>query len=113
MTCFYCDYEWCWLCSATYTDDHFEAMNPIGCGGMMFTERKHHWFLMFLWKIMWLIILIVIYPIVLVFAMPVLITAYFFDYFDIGMCNEPDLDFETAEEFCDCCCYIVDCYGCD
>lgn len=113
MTCFYCDYEWCWLCSAPYTEDHFEPMNPLGCGGMMFTDKKHHWFLMFLWKLLCLLLIIILYPFVLVFTMPVVCINFFFNCFEIGEINEPDLDAENLSECFDCCCNLVDCYGCD
>jgi E3 ubiquitin-protein ligase RNF19A len=36
MTCYYCEFQFCWICGATYTSDHFTALNPMGCGGMQF-----------------------------------------------------------------------------
>mmetsp|Transcript_16803 Transcript_16803/g.14708 ORF Transcript_16803/g.14708 Transcript_16803/m.14708 type:complete len:178 (+) Transcript_16803:1205-1738(+) len=35
MTCPICTYEWCWLCGGTYSPGHFEALNPLGCPGLM------------------------------------------------------------------------------
>ena len=34
MTCYYCGYQFCWICGSTYTPDHFQALNPLGCGGL-------------------------------------------------------------------------------
>jgi len=33
MTCYACNYEWCWMCGGKYTHDHFEPYNLFGCPG--------------------------------------------------------------------------------
>jgi hypothetical protein len=35
MTCSICRYEWCWLCGAMYTNNHFNEYNPEGCRGKL------------------------------------------------------------------------------
>lgn len=31
MTCAKCGYQWCWLCGATFKEDHFDKWNLFGC----------------------------------------------------------------------------------
>mmetsp|Transcript_29140 Transcript_29140/g.21678 ORF Transcript_29140/g.21678 Transcript_29140/m.21678 type:complete len:109 (-) Transcript_29140:373-699(-) len=33
MTCYFCGYQWCWLCGSTYTSGHFSKLNAFGCPG--------------------------------------------------------------------------------
>ncbi|MFN9907821.1 MAG: hypothetical protein ACK56F_17115, partial [bacterium] len=40
MTCYYCEFQFCWICGETYTSDHFTALNPFGCGGMQFGSNR-------------------------------------------------------------------------
>lgn len=35
MTCTYCKYDWCWVCNGEGTSDHWNPMNPFGCGATM------------------------------------------------------------------------------
>jgi E3 ubiquitin-protein ligase RNF19A len=32
MTCYFCSFQWCWICGGTYTPDHYVPFNPLGCG---------------------------------------------------------------------------------
>lgn len=111
MTCYFCDYEWCWLCGSTYTEDHFDGFNPMGCGGMMFTDKKHHWALMYLLKLGTFLLLLVLYPLILIFLLPCLITSFFFDkVFEVAVVNEPDCDCEDCDDMCNACC-CIECDG--
>ena len=36
MTCPKCQYQWCWLCGATFKEDHFDKWNLFGCRNLQF-----------------------------------------------------------------------------
>lgn len=36
MTCAKCGYQWCWLCGATFKEDHFDKWNLFGCRNLQF-----------------------------------------------------------------------------
>jgi E3 ubiquitin-protein ligase RNF19A len=44
MTCYFCQFQWCWICGGTYTDDHYVPINPFGCGNQQFA-KKHVWYI--------------------------------------------------------------------
>lgn len=33
MTCYYCNFQFCWICGGTYSSEHFKPYNPFGCSG--------------------------------------------------------------------------------
>lgn len=39
ITCSYCAYEFCWLCSQKYTENHFSVLNLQGCAGKMYCSN--------------------------------------------------------------------------
>lgn len=41
MTCFVCQYEFCWICGGVYTSYHFLPVNPLGCPGLQFARTKN------------------------------------------------------------------------
>lgn len=71
MSCVICHYQWCWICGATYTDNHFNPLNPLGCGGQHFTEKRV-WYIQIWINLGWLLFALIALPIILVFALPVL-----------------------------------------
>lgn len=36
MTCANCGYQWCWLCGAKFSEDHFDSWNLFGCRNLQF-----------------------------------------------------------------------------
>jgi hypothetical protein len=38
MTCPKCKYQWCWLCGATFKEDHFDKWNLFGCRDLQFNH---------------------------------------------------------------------------
>lgn len=65
--CDHCHFEWCWQCSQPYTRGHGSWLNPMGCGA----EFTHHnvavrWSL----RALWLLTLIVLFPVFLVLFIP-------------------------------------------
>jgi len=75
MTCYYCEFQFCWLCGGTYTSDHFVLLNPLGCGGLQFgnfigNSRTTHMILVQFKRLLSLILLILAAPFILVFGPP-------------------------------------------
>jgi len=75
MICIICNYEFCWICGGPYSDNHFVPFNPMGCGAGYYTPRRH-WALRILFKLLYIIAFLVLFPILLVFFIPV--------YFGVG-----------------------------
>lgn len=40
MKCASCNYEFCWICGAHYTVDHFDRSNVFGCQGLQQVDPK-------------------------------------------------------------------------
>jgi hypothetical protein len=41
MTCAACHHQFCWLCGADYSPDHFSVYNVMGCPGMQGEENEN------------------------------------------------------------------------
>ena len=42
MKCNACKYEFCWLCLAKYTNDHYNYTQATPCSGRMFTDKNNN-----------------------------------------------------------------------
>eukprot|EP00347_Sterkiella_histriomuscorum_P010756 403375042 len=79
MTCFYCGFEFCWICGGTYTSDHFAPLNPLGCSGYRYGDgRNVSWMKLLLHRVFKLICLIIIAPFFIICATPFACTAICF-----------------------------------
>jgi E3 ubiquitin-protein ligase RNF19A len=79
MTCYYCEFQFCWICGGTYSQDHFTALNPFGCSGQQFSSADPATsFFRFIWlytrRLLILLGLLLVGPIVLALATPVFLT---------------------------------------
>jgi hypothetical protein len=81
MTCYYCEFQFCWICGGTYTPDHFTAFNPFGCSGQQFsssnpanTALRVLW--LYLRRFLLFLVFLIVAPIVLVFAAPIACVAF-------------------------------------
>lgn len=76
MTCYYCEFQFCWICGGTYTSDHFMALNPFGCGGGQFSNANPALGLygklwLYLKRLLVFLLVLLILPFVLVLAAPI------------------------------------------
>ena len=39
MTCYYCKYNWCWVCNGEGSSGHWSPINPYGCGAGQFEKE--------------------------------------------------------------------------
>lgn len=81
MTCFVCQYEFCWICGGIYTSYHFLPVNPLGCPGLQFARTKNSKFNCvkrnFIRVLSWLLCLF-LFPFYVIFFMPVYFCAVVF-----------------------------------
>jgi E3 ubiquitin-protein ligase RNF19A len=40
MTCYFCSYQWCWICKSIYTSSHYNKLNPFGCPGLQYSNEN-------------------------------------------------------------------------
>ena len=66
MTCYLCRYQWCWICGGTYTRDHYMPLNPLGCGGQQFAQKRV-WYIQIWINLGWILLALVLIPLILVF----------------------------------------------
>ena len=75
MTCLFCSYEFCWYCGgdASNGSGHW---NGFGCGASMMRDQAppSSLFLRILLKLGWFLLGLILFPIILVFGVPVFIT---------------------------------------
>lgn len=76
MVCYYCEYEFCWICGETYSKDHYSQLNPFGCSGSQFKKVPQantcqKMFMLYLWRFILLIGVIVLGPFIMVLFVPV------------------------------------------
>ena len=69
MTCYLCNFQWCWICGATYYDGHYNPLNPLGCGNQQFGEKRV-WYKQMLINLGWLIFAIIALPLLVIFLLP-------------------------------------------
>lgn len=75
ITCSFCNHNWCWLCEGQYTSIHFLPFNPFGCPGLQSNRHKaNKWncLLLYIWRIVCLILIVLAFPFVLIFAGPIM-----------------------------------------
>ena len=75
MTCYYCEFQFCWICGGTYSYDHYTRFNPFGCSGQQFIRADPatsflRFFCLYLKRFFMLLGIIILGPIILVFAVP-------------------------------------------
>eukprot|EP00347_Sterkiella_histriomuscorum_P018509 403345242 len=78
MTCYFCRFQWCWICGGTYTQDHYVPFNPFGCGNQQFA-KKHKWYIQFWINLGWLLLALILLPLIIVFGLPAFLIAICFD----------------------------------
>ena len=78
MTCYYCQFQWCWICGGTYTDDHYVPMNPFGCGNQQYAEKKV-WYIQIWIQLGWLLLSLIMIPLFIAFIVPVGLIALTFE----------------------------------
>lgn len=75
MTCYYCEFQFCWICGGTYTSDHFAMFNPLGCGGLQFDNYDRTSVISYIWllvkRILSLVVLVILAPLALIFGPPI------------------------------------------
>ena len=76
MQCYYCEYEFCWICGETFSKDHYSQMNPFGCSGAQFKNLAQansckKMFMLYLWRLLMLIGMILLGPFIMLFFLPV------------------------------------------
>mmetsp|Transcript_27302 Transcript_27302/g.49086 ORF Transcript_27302/g.49086 Transcript_27302/m.49086 type:complete len:357 (+) Transcript_27302:259-1329(+) len=84
MTCLLCQHQWCWLCRRTYSQFHFNPMNPIGCPNLQYSDYTRSAYP--LWRIylmrskifLLILALIAMLPLILLLAPTVLITRKYY-----------------------------------
>ena len=74
MTCYLCNYEWCWLCRGTYDELHFAPFNPLGCPGGGYVRPDSFWRNV-LRKVGGLIFLLLLIPLFLLFFTSAMVLA--------------------------------------
>ena len=70
MTCYLCNFQWCWICGGTYYRDHYNPLNPFGCGNQQFSEKRV-WYKQIFINLGWLLLALILLPLLIVFAVPV------------------------------------------
>jgi hypothetical protein len=95
MTCYYCEFQFCWICGETYTQDHFLALNPLGCGGNQFSNVNPYFgFLGKSWlyfkRFLIFLLVLLLCPFVLVLGPPIGCVAISFAVLNkaMGGCNK-------------------------
>lgn len=75
MTCQYCNFQWCWICGGTYTPNHYNKLNPLGCGGMQFAEKPSMCGRIMV-NVGKLLLFLVLVPLVLMLAVPLFVALW-------------------------------------
>lgn len=75
MICYYCEFQFCWICGGTYSKDHYSSLNPFGCAGMQFKlgEPALTWWgttKLYVKRVLMAVGLVIFGPIALLFLLP-------------------------------------------
>jgi hypothetical protein len=72
MTCFFCEFDWCWKCGGTVDEFHYVPGNPFNCGvGMMDSDAPDYKrYLSLVLQLLGFGLFVMATPMVLVFTIP-------------------------------------------
>lgn len=71
MTCSVCQHQWCWLCRGTYSPNHYDPLNPLGCANLQGgNNSRSNWPL---WRIYLLRLRVVLLMLLLIALSPLLL----------------------------------------
>lgn len=83
ITCSVCYHQWCWLCRQTYTRQHYNPMNPLGCPNLQSSDVSRSsypmWriYLMRLRILLFFLVCLVLSPLAIALAPSVFVTLRF------------------------------------